>query len=64
MVQASLAVLASKLGSRGGSRLRLLKSPVTLTEAATERIKQLLAKRHKVTSVPAADMLEGTQQDK
>lgn len=48
MVQASLALLASKLGSRGGSRLRLLKSPVTLTEAATERIKQLLTKRHKV----------------
>lgn len=48
MVQASLALLASKLGSRGGSRLRLLKSPVTLTEAATERIKELLAKRHKV----------------
>ncbi|KAL3136411.1 hypothetical protein ABBQ38_005668 [Trebouxia sp. C0009 RCD-2024] len=47
MVQASLALLASKLGSRGGSRLRLLKSPVTLTEAATERIKELLAKRHK-----------------
>ncbi|KAL3147286.1 hypothetical protein ABBQ32_002776 [Trebouxia sp. C0010 RCD-2024] len=47
MVQASLALLASKLGTRGGSRLRLLKSPVTLTEAATERIKELLAKRHK-----------------
>lgn len=49
MVQASLALLASKLGTRGGSRLRLLKSPVTLTEAATERIKELLAKRHKVS---------------
>ena len=48
MVQASLALLASKLSSRGGSRLRLLKSPVTLTEAATERIKELLAKRQKV----------------
>ena len=49
MVQASLALFASKLGSRSGSRLRLIKSPVTLTEAATERIKQLLAKRQKVT---------------
>ncbi|DBB01491.1 TPA: hypothetical protein ACH3X1_000145 [Trebouxia sp. C0004] len=47
MVQASLALLASKLGSRGGSRLRLLKSPVTLTEAATNRIKELLTKRQK-----------------
>ncbi|DBB05272.1 hypothetical protein WJX82_003413 [Trebouxia sp. C0006] len=47
MVQASLALLAAKLGSRGGSRLRLLKSPVTLTEAATNRIKELLLKRQK-----------------
>lgn len=54
MVQGSLALLVSKLGSRGGSRLRLLKSPVTLTEAATERIKQLLAKRHKVNVFPDA----------
>ncbi len=49
MVQASIALLASKLGSRGGSRLRLVKSPVMLTEAATARIKELLAKRQKVT---------------
>lgn len=47
MVQASLASLASKLSGRGGSRLRLLKSPVTLTEAATNRIKELLTKRQK-----------------
>lgn len=47
MVRASLALLASKLGSRAGSRLRLVKSPVTLTDAATNRIKELLAKRQK-----------------
>ena len=50
MVRASLALLASKLGSRAGSRLRLVKSPVTLTDAATNRIKELLAKRQKVTA--------------
>lgn len=51
MVHTSLAVLASKLGSRAGSRLRLVKSPVTLTEAATDRIKELLQKRQKVSGV-------------
>lgn len=48
MVHSSFALLALKVGTRAGSRLRLVKSPVTLTEAATDRIKELLEKRQKV----------------
>lgn len=57
MVHTSLALLASKVGSRAGSRLRLVKSPVTLTDAATERIKQLLQKRQKVSLLLPHTML-------
>lgn len=49
MVHTSLALLASKIGSRAGSRLRLVKSPITLTDTATDRIKELLQKRQKVS---------------
>eukprot|EP00891_Asterochloris_glomerata_P008334 jgi/Astpho2/8334/Aster-01403 len=50
MVFTPLAVLAAQAAqatSRSAPRLRLLKSPVTLTEAAAGRIKQLLNKRQK-----------------
>ena len=55
MVFTPLAVFAAQAAqatSRSAPRLRLLKSPVTLTEAAAGRIKQLLDKRQKVR--PAA----------
>ena len=55
MVFTPLAVFAAQAAqatSRSAPRLRLLKSPVTLTEAAAGRIKQLLNKRQKVR--PAA----------
>jgi iron-sulfur cluster assembly protein len=47
MVYTSLAALAAKTGARAAPRLRLLKSPVTLTDAAADRIRQLLDKRSK-----------------
>jgi hypothetical protein len=47
MVYTSLVALAAK-ASRAAPRLRLLKSPVTLTDAAADRIRQLLDKRSKV----------------
>ena len=51
MVSTPLAIFAAQAAqatSRSAPRLRLLKSPVTLTEAAAGRIKQLLNKRQKV----------------
>jgi hypothetical protein len=49
MVQPSLALLAaavSRATSRASPRLR--KAPITLTDAAADRIRQLLDKRNKV----------------
>ena len=46
MVGFSVLAIAARVASRSASRLR--RAPITLTEEAASRIKDLLAKRNKV----------------